>query len=190
MVKSDQAAKRNLTKQCPICFEWVNPISTHLITFHSNLLWDYLKTIDIHLESLKNCPLCNNFKITKSVLASREKTTQILKAHFISKHTSMLFAKFNELYPDISTISPKITSVFIEEDSDELDIYDVTESKDCLINKILLSDLSPVQQSIVNNILNGETNLIYKADRYRCTKEEWDTALQKLKETINIYGIE
>ena len=190
MVKSDQAAKRNLTKQCPICFEWVNPISTHLITFHADILWNYLEELDIDLDSLTNCPLCTNFKITKSVLSSREKTTQILKAHFISKHTSMLFNKFNELYPDISTISPKITSTYIEEDSDELDIYDVTETKDCLVSKLLLSDLDPIQKTIVENILNGESNLIYKADRYRCTKEEWENALQSLKETINIYGWE
>ena len=186
-VKSDQAAKRNVTKQCPICYEWVNPISTHLIIEHSSLLWDYLKETEIDVDSLMNCPFCTNFKIAKG-LSDKVKITELIKAHFISKHTSLLFNKFNDLYPEISTIAPKIISSYIEEGDGELDIYDITEDSNSLINKILLSNLSELEQNIVEQILNGEINLIYKADKYKCTRDEWDNALENLKETISIHG--
>ena len=189
LVKYDQAAKRNLTKQCPICKDWVNPISTHLITCHSNLLWECLDEMGIDLELSTTCPLCTNFKIAKSN-NDRTKITQLLKAHFISKHTSLLFNKFNELYPDISTIAPKVSSVYLEDNNEELDVYELTESKDSLINKLMLLDLDEVQKSIIDQILNGDTNLVYKADKYKCTKDEWDHAMENLKETISIYGYE
>jgi len=189
LVKSDQAAKRNLTKQCPICFDWVNPISTHLITCHSNLLWECLNDMGIDLDSLTTCPLCTNFKIAKSN-TDRNKVTQLLKAHFISKHTSLLFNRFNDLYPEVSTISPKITSVYQEDNSEEFDVYELTESKDSLINKLLLLDLDHLQKTIIEQILNGDTNLVYKPDKYKCTKDEWESAMENLKETIGGYGYE
>jgi len=187
LVKSDQAAKRNVTKQCPICDKWVNPISTHLITDHSHLLWSYLEEMEIDIESLTSCPFCTNFKISKNA-TDRTKVTQLIKAHFISKHTSLLFNKFNDMYPDVSTISPKVSSVFIEEGDDELDIYDVCESEDNLINKLYSMNLDDVQKSIIELILNGENTLTYKSDKYKCTKDEWEVAVENLKETISLYG--
>ena len=189
LVKSDQAAKRNITKQCPICLDWVNPISTHLIVEHSYLLWDALHEMDIDLESLSSCPLCTNFKISKSA-DSRAKLIELLKAHFISKHTSILFNRFNDLYPDVSTISPKVVSTYIEEGDDMLDIYDVTEEKSNLLNKLYLLDLSDLQKNIIYQVLNGELNMTYKPEKYKCTKDEWEQALEKLKEAINICGYE
>jgi hypothetical protein len=189
LVKSDQAAKRNTTKQCPICEEWVNPISTHIITFHSELLWMYLEEMEIDIESLTGCPMCSNFKIAKGT-NDRNKITQLLKAHFISKHTSLLFNKFNELYPGISTFSPKLTSTKISEGTDELDIYDITEDSNNLINKLYALNLGDAQKEILEHILNGETNPVYKTDKYKCTRDEWDTAMENLRETINIYGTE
>ncbi len=189
MIKADQAAKRNTTKHCPICNEWVNPISTHLITNHPELLWDHLVELNIDLETLKNCPLCNNFKIKKAA-KNREEITGLLRSHFISKHTSLLFSKFNEMYPEISTISPKTTSVYMDDDSDELDIYDITESASSLINKLLLMDLNPVQKKIIEQILNGDLNPVYKPEKHKCTEEEWENAFQYLKEAISIHGYE
>lgn len=189
MIKADQAAKRNTTKHCPICNEWVNPISTHLITNHPELLWDHLEDLNIDLATLNNCPLCDNFKIKKSA-KDRDQVTDLLRSHFISKHTSLLFSKFNEMYPDISTISPKVSSVHIEDDNDDLDIYDVTESSDSLVNKLLLMDLSPIQKKIIEQILNGDLNPIYKPEKHKCTQEEWDDAFHYLKEAISIYGYE
>jgi len=188
MVKSDQAAKRNVTKQCPICEDWVNPISTHLITCHSNLLWQYLEEMDIDIESLSSCPLCANFKVAKTN-NDPKKITELLKAHFISKHTSLLFNKFNEMYPEISTISPKITSTSISENDEELDLYEVVEEKDSLLNKLHLLNLTDLQKSVIEQILNGEkTDLAYKPEKYKCTKEQWETEMESLKETISIYG--
>lgn len=188
MVKSDQAAKRNLTLQCPICQEWVNPISTHLITYHSNLLWEYLHELELDVESLTACPFCPNFKIAKA--SSPAKVTELIKAHFVSKHTSLLFTKFNELYPHISTISPKVSSVHVEDGEDELDVYDIIEDTGGMLSKILLLDLSDVQKSMIECILNGENNLVYRPEKYKCTKDEWDCALQNLQETMSVYGYE
>lgn len=188
LVKADQAAKRNLTTCCPICSEWVNPISTHLISNHSSLLWDYLDEMDIDLNSLNSCPFCPNFKIIKNV-NNREKLTNLLKDHFLSKHTSLLFTKFNDLYPTISTISPKINSVHVDE-NEELDIYDITEDKDSLINKIFSLELTELQKKLINQILNGESTLVYKEGKYKCTKEEWDLEIENLREAISIYGYE
>lgn len=186
MIKADQAAKRNLTKQCPICDKWVNPISTHLISEHIELLWDFLYEMSIDVDSLNNCPFCSNFKINKNI--TKDKITDLIKSHLASKHSGLLFNKFNELYPDISTISPKITSTCIEDNNDELDIYEVTEDTSSFVPKLFHLDLNPIQKSIIETVLNGETNLIYKNDKYKCTKLEWDEAMESLKEIISIYG--
>jgi len=189
MVKSDQAAKRNVTKQCPICDKWVNPISTHLITHHTHLLWEHLEETGIVVEELKNCPFCNNFKLPKNA-TDKSKITDLMKAHFVSKHTSMLFSKFNELFPGISTLSPKTTSVHVEEEGENLNLYDISEEKENLIDKLSVLNLSDTQKQIINNILNGENNLSYKSDKYTCTKDQWEKEMEKLKETMSIHGHE
>jgi hypothetical protein len=189
MVKSDQAAKRNITKQCPICSEWVNPISTHLIVDHSHILWQYLEEMDIDIESLSSCPLCTNFKVAKNNNDAR-KITELLKAHFISKHTSLLFNKFNEMYPEISTISPKITSTSVHDGDEELDLYEVVEEKNNLLSKLHFLNLTDVQKNAIEQILNGDTTLVYKPEKYKCTKEQWEVEMESLRETISIYGYE
>jgi hypothetical protein len=186
MIKADQAAKRNMTKKCPICETWVNPISTHLISDHTELLWDFLYEMSIDIDNLKSCPFCTNFKIGKNITS--DKITDLIKSHFVSKHSSLLFNKFNEMYPDISTISPKTVSSFIEENDDELDIYEVTEDPGGFLSKLFYLDLNDIQKSIIESALNGETNLVYKNQKYKCTKSEWDEALESLKEIISIYG--
>lgn len=187
LIKSDQAAKRNLTKMCPLCGDWVNPLSTHLITKHEELLWDYLNEMGIDIDSLLSCPFCSNFKISKS-LTDKAKITNLIKKHFLSKHTSMLFHKFNDDYPECSTISPRMVSTHIEEGDDELDIYDVTEKEDSLFDKLSVMDLSDLQKFIIEEVANGESNLVYKPGAHQCTKEEWDSAMENLKETLRICG--
>ena len=71
-----------------------------------------------------------------------------------------------------------------------LDIYDVTEEKNNLLNRLCLLDLSDLQKNIICQALNGETNMIYKPEKYKCTKDEWEQALEKIKEAINICGYE
>jgi hypothetical protein len=53
-----------------------------------------------------------------------------------------------------------------------------------------LLDLSDLQKNIICQALNGETNMIYKPEKYKCTKDEWEQALEKIKEAINICGYE
>lgn len=187
MVKSDQAAKRNLTNKCPICETWVNPMSTHLITNHKELLWDYLEEINIYVDELTSCPLCTNFKVNTTT-NSQDKITQLIKNHLMSKHSSLLFHKFNDMYPGVSTISPKSISSYVEDGDDEIDIYDSTEDSSGLLNKLYLMDLTDLQKSIIEQVLNGDSNLAYKSTKYKCTKDEWETAMEDLKETINICG--
>jgi hypothetical protein len=188
LVKSDQAAKRNITKMCPICGEWVNPISTHLISRHSELLWQQLEDLSINIDSLISCPFCTNFKISKN-FTDPEKINDLVKSHMLSKHSSLLFTKFNELHPEVSTISPKIISTMIEEGEGELDIYEVTEDDNNLINKLFSSDLSDVQKNIIEQILNGDSKVTYKSDKYKCSPAEFDNALESLKELLTLYGV-
>lgn len=187
MVKADQAAKRNTTNLCPICSQWVSPLSTHILNNHSDLIWQYLDEMGIDTESLTGCPFCANFKMPKTT-ETRMEMTEFIKQHIKSKHTSVLFHRFNDLYPDSPTISPKTTSTNIEENNDELDVYDIVEDENNLLNKLYSLDLSPIQQSIISKILNGESNVVYKAGQFECTKEEWENELEKLKETMNLYG--
>ena len=193
LVKSDQAAKRNVTNRCPICSEWVSPISTHLMAEHSFLLWDALDEMNVDIESLSSCPICNNFKINKSPDA-KIKVVEQIKAHFISKHSSILFNRFNDLYPEISTLSPRIVSTNISDQStnnnSDVDIYEVTEGHNNLINNLSLLNLTDIQENIVRQALNGESTMVYKPEKYKCTKEEWENALEKLKEAIRICGYE
>lgn len=188
MVKADQAAKRNTTNLCPICNQWVSPLSTHILNDHSDLMWVYLEEMEIDIESLTGCPFCANFKIPKNI-QSRMEMTEYIKQHIKSKHTSVLFHRFNDLYPNSPTISPKITSTNIEENNDELDVYDIVEEENGLLNKLYSLNLSPIQQDIITRILNGENNLNYKSSQLECTKEEWDTELEKLRETMSLYGL-
>jgi hypothetical protein len=145
--------------------------------------------MDIDIESLSSCPLCTNFKVAKSNNDPR-KITELLKAHFISKHTSLLFSKFNEMHPEISTISPKVTSTSVHEGDEELDLYEVVEEKNNLLNKLHFLNLTDVQKHAIEQILNGDTTLVYKPDKYKCTKEQWEIEMESLRETISIYGYE
>jgi hypothetical protein len=188
LVKSDQAAKRNITKLCPICFKWVNPISTHLISEHQHLLWDHIQDLNINLSELKQCPFCSNFKISKSI-TDDNKITDVIKSHMVSKHSSLLFNKFNEMYPDVSTISPKVISSMVDEGEDELDIYEVTEDENSLINKLFCSELTNVQKNIIEQILNGDSKLVYKSEKYGCTHDEFESALESLKELMTLHGV-
>ena len=183
LVKSDKASKRNLTKMCPICMEWVNPMSTHVINHHADLLWNYLLEMNIDVQTLSSCPFCPNFKINKS--NSADKIAQLIKNHFLSKHSSMLFHKFNELYPDVSTLSPKITTNNHYDDSNgELDIYDITEEKNGFMNKLYSLNLSDLQKTIIEKILNGD-QIIYKSDKYSCSEEEWTNAMIGLRDVVS-----
>jgi hypothetical protein len=47
-----------------------------------------------------------------------------------------------------------------------------------------------VQKNAIEQILNGDTTLVYKPEKYKCTKEQWEVEMESLRETISIYGYE
>ena len=51
-------------------------------------------------------------------------------------------------------------------------------------------ELSDLEKEIISQILNGDGNVSYKPDKHKCTKDEWEIAIENLKEAINICGYE
>lgn len=185
MVKSDQAGKRNVTKKCPICGVWVTPLSTHIRDCHVELLWDQLELANVNMENLSSCPLCKTFKIPP--FTSNIELQNIIKKHLISQHSTHLFSRFNDLYPDDLTMSPKPNSIYIEENGEELDLTDTVESSQ-IISNLMCLNLSDVQQAIIHKILSGDLNINYNKDTFDCTSEEFNIALEGLQDAMVICG--
>lgn len=194
-VKSEAAAKRNLQQQCPLCDEWCNPLSTHLLNNHVDLLWDRLKEMGYSVYELTGCPFCRSFKTPKrqnlSEAEHKEKITSMLKKHMISMHSSVLFETFHDKFPEHLTVSAKPVSVYIHDSDNEEDAnaYDGFESKPSIDNLLSLN-LSPLQRLIIDRILNdGLTNLHYDAS-YECDEKEFQDALCGLQDALVIAGID
>ena len=185
MVKSAEgAAKRNFTTRCPECGDWVNPISTHIIKHHADILWKKLKSDGVDVDTIKSCPFCNN-SIYKGKSSSKE--SDVVKKHILSKHLYMLFEVFSEKHPSVHSGSVKHISADITTDSaeDDFSIYDVTPAPTSLIDKIVSSNLTTVQNMIIENIISKKThNLKWSKSVYKCTQEEFDEALNGLREKI------
>lgn len=187
MIKANQAAKRNITTLCPCCQEWVNPLSTHLIKKHSDILWDHIEGMGIDIDSLTSCPFCSSYK-PKSSLQTTEEIVDHIKKHIISKHSSHLFHKFNETHPTYSTVAPRVHSNTIDDDGEAHDIYESQMSQSSIIDKLYDSGgLSEMQEYIINQAMNGEA--ITKPGKYKCTKEEWDDAIEGIKKAMEIHGV-
>jgi len=134
LVKADNAGKRNPSCRCPICDKWVNPLSTHLRTHHVNLLWEQLSINGFDIEKIKNCPYCKSHKLPRTYEClsvegeicngtnegcenCREASVnKAIKKHMLSKHSSLLFQRFNEIHPNYQTVSPRAMSVYTTED--------------------------------------------------------------------------
>lgn len=187
MVKSAQgAAKRNLTTRCPECGDWVNPISTHIIKVHSELLWEKLRKDGIDIDNLISCPFCKN-----SIYKGKSNTPDIniVKKHILSKHVYMLFDIFADKYPSVHSGSTKIVSTdAVNDASDEsFTVYDITPAPSSLIDKIISSNLTPVQQLIVENVISKKTcSVKWSKSVYKCTQDEFDEALEGLKDKITL----
>jgi hypothetical protein len=187
LVKSiEGAAKRNYTSRCPECGDWVNPMSTHIIKNHSDLLWDKLLSEGVDIHNLKMCPFCkNSIYRGKSELAEKE----LIKRHILSKHLHMLFDIFSEKYPTTHSGSAKhISADIMSDQSDEaFTIYDTTAAPSGLLDKIISSGLSKVQTLIVENVVSKKNiNLKYSKSMYKCSEQEFNQALDGLKEKITI----
>ena len=186
-VKKDSAAKRNISSMCPLCSEYVNVLSTHLIENHHSILWDKLSELGVNANTIITCPCCKSFKVKKNDLTANEQ----VRHHLLKSHTNLIFEKFKDDYPDHVTISPRITSIFIESDNDDDNIclYDVTPKSNNKLDYLLQQNLSDIQVKIVEKILNGSTNIKKYYLELQCSEDEFNDALDGLKDALMISGI-
>ncbi len=206
LVKADNAGKRNPSQKCPICEKWVNPLSTHILVHHHHILWDHLISTGIILEELERCAFCKSHKMPRSYECDEncetkkdggceicivKKRTEIIRKHILSKHSSMLFQKFNELYPDYQTVSPRALSVYMSEEDDNEDIcyYDSLKDEN-KINNLMNLSLDEVENKIISTILNGSSKLKYDSKLYGCTASEFNKAVENIKTKMSLIGIE
>jgi hypothetical protein len=206
LVKADNAGKRNPSQKCPICEKWVNPLSTHLLNHHRHLLWNHLDEIKIDLNKITHCPFCKSHKMPRTFECFPECTNKIengcvdcadrtrieaLRKHFVSKHSTMLFQKFNELYPYYQTISPRALSVYMadENEGDDSCYYDQIEDKN-KINNLLEIAMSDVEHLILSQALSGHSSVKFDEKLYKCTIDEFNTAMDKIKEKMSMVGLE
>lgn len=211
MVKADNAGKRNPVQKCPICEQWVNPLSTHLITSHKELMWDYMKQQGYTLCELDRCPLCKTHKMPRSYICFNDCDNQTdggcksciaikkldhIKKHLISKHSSLLFQKFNELYPNCHTVSPRALSVYLPDDSDSDDncFYDQIEDVKSIgdLYNVHITDLENkiIEKVMSTPVKKKHINIEYDAKLYKCTIDEFNEALDSLKNKMSIIGLE
>jgi predicted ferric reductase len=103
----------------------------------------------------------------------------------------MLFQKFNELYPDYQTVSPRALSVYMSEDDDSDDIcyYDSLRN-DNKVNDLMNLTLNDVENKIIANILNGSSKLKYDSKLYGCSASEFNKAVENIKTKMSLIGIE
>ena len=209
LVKADNAGKRNPSCRCPICDKWVNPLSTHLRTHHINLLWEQLLINSIDIEKIKNCPYCKSHKLPRKydcVSVEGEicdgtnegcencRETAINKAikkHMLSKHSSLLFQRFNDLHPNYQTVSPRAMSVYTTEDSegDESCYYDkIQDGND--MNKLMSLDLNEIENKIVMSVLNGSANIKFDSALYNCSVDEFNIAMDGLRDKMTFIGMD
>lgn len=206
LVKADNAGKRNPSQKCPICEKWVNPLSTHILNCHQNIMWDWMEKQKYNFEILDRCPLCKTHKMPRSYVCAdncsdkidggcpnciRNKKIEIIKKHLISKHSTILFQRFNELYPNYQTVSPRALSVYMSEDndSDENCYYDQIQD-DNVIDKFMMLDMSDLECKIVNNALNGPSLLKFDSKLYNCSMDEFNRAVESIKNKMVLVGLE
>lgn len=183
-VKSEAAGKRNIPQMCPICNEWCQPLSTHVLEKHVHLMWDKLKSLGYDITTMTKCPLCKSYKPPKTDVDPSEH----LRRHLVSMHSSLIFEHFHELHPDYVTVSAKPMSVYGDgSDGEEVSAYDTTTATPG-IDALLTQNLTPLQRRLVENILNGATSLKYSPS-YDCTEDEFLDAVEGLQDALVVSGI-
>lgn len=205
MVKADNAGKRNPSQKCPICSKWVNPLSTHVLNCHADLLWANLESKKMSVEVLQHCPFCKSHKMPKSFECLESCENKIsgacedcktkcrinaIKRHFLSKHSSMLFQIFNDLYPNYQTISPRALSVYMRDDEEEENcVYDQIQDEN-RVDDFLKLDMNEIETLIVENALSGNSIIKFDAKLYKCTIDEFNNALENIKTKLSLVGLE
>ncbi len=76
-----------------------------------------------------------------------------------------------------------------DEDGDEGCYYDKVEERNNL-NNLMSMDLNDIENKILANILNGSTNLKFDAALYNCSIEEFNDAIDGLRDKMSIAGLE
>lgn len=206
LVKADNAGKRNPSQKCPICEKWVNPLSTHILNCHQDIMWNWMKEQKYDFTLLDRCPLCKTHKMPRTYNCSDEcenqveggcldciqnKKIEIIKKHLISKHSTILFQRFNELYPNHQTVSPRALSVYMSEDNDsEENCYYDQIKDDNLIEKFMMLEMSDLESKIINNALNGPSSIKFDSKLYNCSMDEFNCAVESIKNKMVLVGLE
>lgn len=204
LVKADNAGKRNPSQKCPICEKWVNPLSTHILNHHAHIMWDHLKATKIDVDEIDHCPFCKSHKMPRTFECLEtcenkedggcenckiEIRKKAIKKHFLSKHSTILFQKFNELYPNYQTISPRAMSVYMsEEDDDENCYYDQVEDTNRL-DVLLKYSMNDIESKIINSALSGTKDIKYDSKTYDCSLDEFQEALENIKNKMALCGL-
>ena len=58
------------------------------------------------------------------------------------------------------------------------------------INDLVNMDLSLIEEKIVSNALSGKKKIVFNANIYRCTIDEFNIALDSLKNKMSLLGLE
>jgi hypothetical protein len=200
IVKFQAAGIRNIAVICPICHKHTQTLSTHLLVEHAHLLWEHLSIIGHDVDTLTRCPLCRSHKvpqITAQEFIGIEEglfLTQnaAAKKHLLSKHSPLLFEKFNDMFPEHDTLNVKPVSNFLMDESgeNEINVYE-TVAVDDKITKLWSTNLSDVQRQILEMIIVQKSKkIIYSPELYNCSNEEFNSHLDDLKNKLIICGIE
>jgi hypothetical protein len=198
LLKSSSAGKRSLAQRCPICEEWCASLSTHVFEVHQELLFDKLASIGYKVENMSECPFCRSHKVPKDTDEAGMRLA--LRKHMASKHSSLLFERFHELYPTHITLSSKPVSatLYDEATGEEGYVYESMSSSPTL-DSLYSYGLSGLQAAIVERILDGESDfeLIKCALREETdgvgahmTDEEFDEAMNGLQDAMHIVGLD
>ncbi|MBS1722400.1 MAG: hypothetical protein JSS66_05275 [Armatimonadetes bacterium] len=195
-VKSEAAAKRNIPQQCPLCHEWCNPLSTHLLNHHTDLLWERLDEMGYSLHNLTGCPFCRSFKTpkkqeTEDLTDHHLRVANSLRKHIVSMHSSVLFETFHDKYPDHVTVSARPVSVHAQDShtGEDTSAYDTFESRPG-IDGLMALNLTPIQRLIVERILNDGLMCVAFDATYGCTEDEFAMELDGLQDAMVIAGLE
>lgn len=189
-VKGEAAAKRSIAQRCPICEEWCNTLSTHVYERHQDLLFDKLVANGYKVDELSTCPFCKSFHVPRG-LTDPLQVNQALRKHLVSKHSSLLFERFHELYPEHITVAARPISATVHDDStdEEGQIFDSVASS-ASIDDLYELGLDDIMNQIVDGVLDGNLEVVYDPDRYGCTEEEFDDALTQLRSKMLICGLD
>ena len=202
IVKFKAAGIRNIAVVCPICNKQTQTLSTHLLNHHAHLLWEQLSYMGHDVDKITKCPLCKSHKIPQTVNIDEsdenyekvlfETQNAALKKHLLSKHSPLLFEKFNDMYPEHDTMNAKPSSNYVIDESgeNEINLYDTVESSDP-IEKLWSTNLSDIQKQILEMILISKAKkIIYQPDLYNCSIEEFQNHMDDLKVKLMICGLE